>query len=261
MGHPRSWASCLGLMSCLACGGSHTTSESTPAGGCCAGCDCLPTFVAQPAALDFGNVALGQTKALSLQVTNRGSVAVGLADAQLFGASDFSFATPLLPGPIAPGASAFVDVQFSPSSFEGPESASLEITGPQPLEVALTGNAVAADSADAGPAFSFSPDPIAFGTFPAGQSHTIAVTAMNLESTAITVQSLSLDAKGDPAFTLANVPALPAPLAPGAVLNFAVVDSPTSATGLTKNDLTVTFTVGASTTQFQADLFMAGGGS
>jgi hypothetical protein len=106
----------------------------------------------------------------------------------------------------------------------------------------------------------FSPDLVDFGTFPEGQSRSIAVTATNAEPAPLTVLSLPLYSGGDPAFTLQALPSLPAALAPGASLTFTVVDSPTNANGATKSDVLATFTVGSSPTVLTADLLLTGGG-
>ncbi len=209
-----------------------------------------------PPALDFGLVPIGASDTRQLTFT-----ACGTTDGQLSGAAlagpDQGFSVGAPPaGPIAPGQAATVAVTFSPTVV-GDAGASLSYQlcpgCPASLPLPLAGRAVEG--------LAFSPEPLSFGTFPAGQSRSITVTATNAEAAPLALLSLSLYARGDPAFSLQGVPPLPATLDAGASFTFTVVDSPTAATGPTKNDLTATFTVGASTAPLQEDLFMSGGGS
>lgn len=101
--------------------------------------------ISVPTPLAFGSVTVGTSKTKTLTISNVGTAALTITNITVSG-SQFS-RWGALPGPIAAGGSATVDVTFSPTSA-GAKSATLTITSNDPDEasvnVALSGTGVTA---------------------------------------------------------------------------------------------------------------------
>lgn len=97
---------------------------------------------ASPQSLSFGNVAVGQTSRLAVQLTNVGTAAVVVQSAAISGSQASQFTHDLKESvTLAPGASAAITVTFAPTS-NGNKTATLSITHSgvnSPLEVPLSG--------------------------------------------------------------------------------------------------------------------------
>lgn len=100
--------------------------------------------ISVPTSLAFGSVTVGTSKTKTLTISNVGTATLTITNITVSG-SQFSRGT--LPGPIAAGGSADVDVTFSPTSA-GAKSATLTITSNDPDEasvsVALSGTGATA---------------------------------------------------------------------------------------------------------------------
>ncbi|MFN3597651.1 MAG: choice-of-anchor D domain-containing protein [Rubricoccaceae bacterium] len=99
-----------------------------------------PAISVNPAAVAFGNVAIGGSATRTVTITNSGGEDLTIAGATLSGSSAFSIEG-AVPGTIAPGANAPVTIRFSPTAA-GPASGTLTITSnaaSSPTTVALSG--------------------------------------------------------------------------------------------------------------------------
>src|SRR5689334_6897768 len=67
---------------------------------------------ADPVALDFGDVAAGQSKALSLQLTNAGKAAVAVSAVSVTHDARSAFSVDSTPATVPPGASATLTVTY-----------------------------------------------------------------------------------------------------------------------------------------------------
>jgi hypothetical protein len=90
--------------------------------------------ISVPASLAFGSVAVGTSKTKTLTISNVGTAALTITDITVAG-SQFSRGT--LPGTIAAGSSANVNITFSPTST-GSKSATLTIVSNDPDEPSVT---------------------------------------------------------------------------------------------------------------------------
>lgn len=140
------------------------------------------TLTAAPASLSFGNVEVGTSQALVDTLTNTGGSNLTVTDAAVTGAG-LSTTGLSLPLTLAAGQSATFSVVFSPQSL-GSVSGSLALTNDgssAPLNIAITGTAVAAGS------LSGNPTSFSFGNVQVGMSQSQTETLKNTGS-----ESLSL---------------------------------------------------------------------
>jgi hypothetical protein len=101
-----------------------------------------PHAQVSPLALDFGKTPLRFAAKRTLTLGNGGSAALHLQGAALTGAGAALFTAGALPGPLAPGDVATLEVEFTPAA-EGPAAATLVLASDDPdqpeLLVALSG--------------------------------------------------------------------------------------------------------------------------
>jgi len=181
-----------------------------------------------PAALDFGDVTVGEKKSLELTITNRAnfaqSVSVGpLAQfALVFGVSDAGGMDPPVGEPLRfeLGANAAVTVQvwFGPIE-EG------EILNQLPIAVCSVGGCrqeVGLRGVGLKPALIVSPATLDFGALESGLSSSKRFEAKNVGQSAVLVRSVELEAGSSPSYVLNPEQALPLSLAPGDTLGVGV---------------------------------------
>ncbi|MCX6622523.1 MAG: choice-of-anchor D domain-containing protein, partial [Acidobacteria bacterium] len=99
-----------------------------------------PKIVVEPASLDFGTVATGQTTARTIRISNTGDALLTVSGVSAGGM--FVVLPPGFPLPVAMGADAVITVLFNPGA-EGAQNGMLTITSNDPanstLRVPLTG--------------------------------------------------------------------------------------------------------------------------
>ena len=164
-----------------------------------------PGLTPTPATLDFGQLATGSTKTLSVNFTNTGT-----ADETVTGVTEPSspFTVTGLPpvgAVVPPGQSVSASVAYTPTDA-ATDASSIVVTGEQgTATVALKGVAAAGNAE-----LSITPGSLSFGAVPVGQSVTKTLTVVNTGNLPVTV-------------TKAAPPALPfvvnTPLPEGLVLN------------------------------------------
>jgi|GEM_PF-1410458 len=151
-----------------------------------------PSITADPAALDFDTVAVGESETLSLVVRNTGSSMLVVNTQQISGtdAAHFSITRPCAAS-IAPGNWDTMRIRFLPASA-GAKTAGLFISSNDPLlpvlNVAITGHAV-----PAAPAIILAPAILDFDTVLTGNSATRRLLVSNTGNAALQIigQSIS----------------------------------------------------------------------
>lgn len=185
-------------------------------------------------ALNFGTVAMGGSKTLTITAQNSGTATLTITSAQST-APQFSVSKPAFPLTIAAGANATLSVTFTPSAADS-ASGTISISsnaanGPVGLEVDGDGSAPGV--------LAVSPDSLAFGSLLLGNSQKQPGTLTNTGGSDVTVSQANVTGAG---FSLGGV-TLPVTLAAGQSTSFSVVFSPQSAGTV---DGTVTFVSNAS---------------
>jgi len=201
---------------------------------------------ATPASISFGNVQNGTSQTQSDTLSNTGGTSLTITQANVTG-TGFSTTGLTLPVTLVPGQSTTFSVVFSPQSA-GSVSGNLALTNngaSSPLNIALSGTAVAAGSLTANPT-SFS-----FGNVQMGTNQTQTETLKNTGGENITITQASAAGGG---FSFTGL-SLPLTLAPNQSTTFGVVFAPTSASA--SNGL-LSITISGSSTS--VDIALSGTG-
>jgi Abnormal spindle-like microcephaly-assoc'd, ASPM-SPD-2-Hydin len=177
-------------------------------------------LTAAPTSLSFGNVEVGTSQVLVDTLTNTGESNLTVTDAAVTGAglSTTGLNLPLI---LAAGQSATFSLVFSPQSL-GSVSGNLALTNDgssAPLNIAITGTAVAAGN------LSGNPTSFSFGNVQVGASQSQTETLKNTGSESITISQATVVGT---AFNYTGL-SLPLTLAPNQSTTFGVVFAPTSA--------------------------------
>ncbi len=176
--------------------------------------------------LDFGDVCAGQSKDLTVTITNTGSSPATVLSRELVSGSD------LFPnqhagglGPIAPGGTATYTVRFAPGTGDvGVQTATYRLivgTCPDTVEYTVTGRAVRTSVAVAPGAA------IALGPITPGQTATRLVTFTNNSTGPITATDMRMTPV-HPGLTLVGLPSFPKVVQPGETITMTVTFSPTA---------------------------------
>jgi hypothetical protein len=209
--------------------GDTAAIAAQPYPGATAGSAPSPTLAVDTATLDFGSVAVGQSRPLSLTVRNTGTT-----DLQVTGISPASGAFPFTVSPTAftaaAGGQQTVSVSFKPTST-GTVKATFSFTSNDPrgssAVITLTGSAASS------PAIAVTPARLDFGSVAASQSKTLTLSIANTGSGTLSVSSIAADNK------LFTASASSASVAAGASYTLSVQFSPSSA-GAQNGNLTLT---------------------
>jgi hypothetical protein len=202
------------------------------------------TLSAAPSSVTFGNVQTGTSQSLSEALSNTGGTSLTITQATVSGAG-FSTTGLDLPLTLAPGQSSTFSIVLNPLSAAS-VSGNLAITydgSGSPLNIALSGKAVAAGSLTGNPT-SFS-----FGNVLVGANRTLTETLKNSGSENLTISQAAFTGEG---FSHTGL-SLPLTLAPNQSTTFGVVFTPSTA-GAADGILSLT-TNGLSTT---LDLALSG---
>jgi hypothetical protein len=180
------------------------TGQPAPAGQTVTPPPAAAAISVSSASLDFGNVTVGQTPAMSITITNKGGgtlTVTGLSAPN----GPFSLVSPPAVPFNVPAAGTTLTVRFSPTS-PGAQSSAFSIASNgsnKAVAVNLTGTGVAAPAV---PSISVSPASLSFGSVTVGQTPALSLTVTNTGTGTLTVSSLTLP--GRP-FTLVSPPATP----------------------------------------------------
>jgi uncharacterized protein (TIGR03437 family) len=175
--------------------------------------------------LTFGNVTVGQTKDLSLAVSNTGSAALTVSSMTISGVG-FNLVSPSTPFTVQPGGSQTVTVRCAPASaaiLAGTVTISSNDANSQ-ASISLSGTGVAA----ATPALGVNPTSLNFGTVTVGQTKDMTVALSNTGSGQLTVSALAASTG-----FLVTAPVAPVNIASGGSSTVTVRFVPTTATAVT----------------------------
>ncbi|MBI3207287.1 MAG: choice-of-anchor D domain-containing protein [Candidatus Solibacter usitatus] len=159
-----------------------------------------PAIIVAPSSLDYGEVAVGQTKSLSVTVRNAGTANLIISSVAT-GDSQFTVSQ-TTPQTVTPGAQLAIAVVFRPSA-PGVRSARLTIASNDPSQPTIIANLNGAGTGTAPPAgtpaITITPAQIAFGSGAIGQTSDQQFAIRNSGTAALTVTSITASAS---AFTL-----------------------------------------------------------
>lgn len=208
--------------------------DATGGGGqTCTGAFCLEDDVRielNPTSLTFLDLEPGESAEADVQIRNVGSRGVLHVTAMTFiqGSDEFSVVGPPvgspLPPALPPGQAATIRVRYAPKAA-GNKVAQLVLDNDS-TEAALQ-HAVVPIAVHAGSgALKLLPEAIDFGGVEKGVSVDKTAKLLNLGTKAVKVESISLAAEGNAAFSLPTVPALPLQLEPNATTEITVRCNP-----------------------------------
>ncbi|RMF88735.1 MAG: choice-of-anchor D domain-containing protein, partial [Nitrospinota bacterium] len=187
----------------------------------------VPDIEVTPLALDFGDVALGDTVTLTATISNIGSEVLTVSGLAIGGSADFALGAgaPTPPFTVFPGLSVDVPVAYTPSA-QGADTGTLDIDSDDPntpqIQVPLSGNGIQPPPACG---LDVTPLQLAFGTVTVGTTATLSTTITNVGNLDCNITGLTTSGSAD--FALgAGAPAPPFVLSPGASVAVPVDYSP-----------------------------------
>ena len=168
----------------------------------------VPDIEVIPTVLQFGQVQVGQSTALTASIGNVGIADLELGALTVNGTSEFSVSIDPSGQVLVPGATTVVEVTYAPVDA-GADSALLEIPSndpdENPVHVTLSG------AEDPVPDIDVDPLHVDFGTVDIGQGTLETVTVSNVGGATLTVSSVSLSGSNDFGWSSANLPGTVAP--------------------------------------------------
>jgi hypothetical protein len=184
-----------------------------------------PRISAAPAAVAFGQVALGTASSATLRLTNPGDATLNISGFSLSGANagDFVLDAGVGAMSLAPGASTVINVGFAPSGH-GAREAALEIAsdafGATSLSVALSGSGVGSRVAVSPAAVNFGDANV--GAAPVSQS----IEILNAGETNLVVSAITFSGVDASDFTVTT--ALPLTVTPGSLAQVVLAFAPSA---------------------------------
>jgi P pilus assembly chaperone PapD len=183
----------------------------------------VPSMSLNPAALDFGTVAVGVPKTLALQIQNTGTATLNVTSVTLCSGTTtrFSFSPPSLT--VAAGQSGMLDVTYTPLG-SGTDSGCISLAHnasnvANPLQVSLTAIALIAS-----PAASLDPASLDFGSVRIGTVRSLTTLVRNSGSVALDVSAIA-QCSGTPA-VISWSPAAPLSVVAGGEATLTVAFTP-----------------------------------
>jgi HYDIN/CFA65/VesB-like, Ig-like domain/Abnormal spindle-like microcephaly-assoc'd, ASPM-SPD-2-Hydin len=187
------------------------------------------TLNANPAALSFGNVQVGNNQSLPVTLTNSGGSSVTISQANL-SSSSFNVNGLTLPLTLNVGQSTAFNVVFSPQGA-GSLTGSLAVlsnASNSALNIALSGTGVTPATLSA------NPNSLSFGSVATGSSQTLSETLTNSGGSALTISQITTNGMG---FSFSGVNP-PVTLNPGQNFTFNATLTPT-ATGSASGTISI----------------------
>jgi hypothetical protein len=187
-----------------------------------------PDINASPATVAFGDVCLGDSKTLTVEILNQGGCALNISALTLAsGAQGFTVAGPGTPLILDAGESAPISVTFTPTGAFGARADTLQIASNDPDEplfaVPLTGNVPPPD-------INVAPQSVNFGDVCLGDSKTLNVVVSNQGGCDLNITSAMLLAGSNADFSV-SAPQLPLVINSGSDAIIQVTLTPTVANG------------------------------
>ncbi len=170
---------------------------------------------ANPSALNFGNVGVGQNSSSAVILTNTGNASVSITGSAISGAG-FRMSN-LAAQTLNPGQTASFGVTFTPPNTTA-QSGSVSISDSEgaPLTIALNGTGVEGG-------LSANPSSVGFGSVTVGQNSSSTVTLTNSGTASVAITASSISGAG---FTMSALAAQT--LSPGQTTSFSVTFTPTN---------------------------------
>src|SRR6202050_5750298 len=178
-----------------------------------------PGLASTPASVSFGNVVVGATGSVSVNLSNTGSASVTITQASVTG-TGFTIVGSPTGQTIQPGPSLSFTDQFLPTSV-GNATGSISVVSNapnSPMMIALTGAGTQAGLAS-------TPPSVSFGNVAVGTSGSASVSLSNSGSASVTISQASVTGTG---FTMVGSPTGQT-IQPGQSISFTAKFSPTSA--------------------------------
>ncbi len=213
----------IGLICLTGCQGVSTSASSQQ--------QQLGNLVLGAQSLDFGSVAAGSTKSLTVTVTNSGSASVTINSATV-STKYYSVTAPALPAALTAGQSTTFTIEFAPNAA-GTFNATVALASnasDSTVNLSLSGTGTSSSSAGQ---LTISPTTLAVGSVVDGTSGTTSGT-LNASGASVTVTAVNIN---DTAFTVSGL-SLPVTIAAGKSAPFTITFSP-----LTSGAASATLTV------------------
>ncbi len=164
-----------------------------------------PQLGANPSSASFGNVIIGNSNSQTINLTNGGTAAVSISQANVSGAGFSISGLPTLPMTINPGVSATFNAVFTPTAT-GSVTGSISVVSNTPnssLAIPLSGTGLSATHL-----LSASPTSLSFSNVNVGSSNSLSVTLTNTGNSNVTISAVTasgagFDASGASGTTLA----------------------------------------------------------
>ena len=182
-------------------------------------------LAANPTNASFGTVTVGNTNSQTIHLTNGGTAAVSISQANVTGSGFSISGMPALPMSISAGSSATFNAVFAPTT-SGSVSGSISLVSSapsSPLSITLSGNGQAATQQ-----LSANPSSLNFNNVTDGASASLNVTLTNTGNSSITISSTAASGAGFSASGAAGTT-----LTPNQATTLTVTFAPTSAGAVT----------------------------
>ncbi len=171
-----------------------------------------PYATISPSSVDFGDVYQGQSKDVTLTITNTGSFNLDITSIDLSGSSDITIkSAPGLPLQLPPAGSTDIILTYAPSDNSIDTSNLTVSTSSGDLSVFCIGSSRAIIDVDP-----------KFYVF-SGSPERLDITIKNRGYANLTISSIDLDTTSSPDFSLTDVPTIPSVVQPNSQIQFAVI--------------------------------------
>ena len=179
-----------------------------------------PDIDVDPVALQYGQVQVGFSLALTSTISNTGNADLELGALSLVGSSDFAITVDPSNQTLAPGGSTTVEATYTPTNA-GSDQAQIQIPSNDPDEPTVSVDLTGAE--EPVPDIVVDPLLIDFGQVDLGMSPSDTVAVSNVGGASLTVSALTLSGSSD--FSL-SAPTLPGTIAPGQTKYVTVIYTP-----------------------------------
>ena len=152
-----------------------------------------PQLGANPSSASFGNVIIGNSNSQTINLTNGGTAAVSISQANVSGTGFSISGLPALPMTINPGVSATFNAVFTPTAT-GSVTGSISVVSNTPnssLAIPLSGSGLSATHL-----LSASPTSLSFNNVNFGSSSSLSVTLTNTGNSNVTISAVTASGAG-----------------------------------------------------------------
>jgi hypothetical protein len=187
----------------------------------------MPQIAVSPPLVDFSEVQVGTTRALTVTVTNPGTAELTLTGVAVDGGPDGVFflgTVPTIPVGVAPGDSVLLEAVFAPvteTSVAGTLTIESDVAGMPVVTVPLNGTGVPMPMSQ----IDVNPAALAFGDVEIGSTRLINVTITNLGAAPLNLSALTVNG---PAFRLGAASGAPVVVEPASSVTAGIVFEPSS---------------------------------